>query len=416
LGVRKVEHGWVRVAEITVHYDRYFSRLPDEEFEALKEAIRGRGPDFSLEHPITVNAARGHHILRDGYNRLAIFRELGYEKIYSIIRVFDDDKEALEDAKWGSIEDNWHRGQRDPKQLIALVKEWTAGMEENQAVKLLIQRGFSKAHAYRLILVARDEELSKKVASGAISLRAALEIAQERKSKIVSHVRQTEEKPEEEVISAGEAVSELQKIAKIQRMEISAKKPRKGEVSERRGRPRKEEIPGLTAGLKKELEYAFRALGIEDESERAMLMCEAAEILGPHPVEVQVEAVKRWRESGGSIGFQQALQEAKKPEEEKVTFEDVLKEVETYCRLKNYDLKDMKDMMETVKKEYKGVEPSLALKAVRLWLTKGGTLEKALRMAKGIQEEPESPFKCPRCGAPLKCSCGWPKPSKGGGQ
>jgi len=126
--------------------------------------------------------------------------------------------------------------------------------------------------------------------------------------------------------------------------------------------------------------------------------------------------VRRWRESGGSIGFQQALQEAKKAEEEKVTFEDVLKEVETYCRIRDYPEKDVRYFVDLVKKTYKGVEPSIALRAVRLWLTKGGTLEKALKMAMGIQEEPESPFKCPRCGAPLKCSCGWPKLSRGGGQ
>jgi len=110
----------------------------------------------------------------------------------------------------------------------------------------------------RLLEVVKDEGLSKKVVEGSISLRRAIEEIQERKAKIVCNVAQTEEKPGKGVISAEEAVSELQKIAKIQRMEISAKKPRRGEVSERRGRPRKEEIPGLTAGLKKELEYAFR--------------------------------------------------------------------------------------------------------------------------------------------------------------
>jgi len=49
-----------------------------------------------------------------------------------------------------------------------------------------------------------------------------------------------------------------------------------------------------------------------------------------------------------------------------------LKEVETYCRIKNYPEKDVKYFVDLVKKEYKGVEPSIALKAVRLWLTKRG--------------------------------------------
>jgi len=44
-------------------------------------------------------------------------------------------------------------------------------------------------------------------------------------------------------------------------------------------------------------------------------MSEAAEVLGPYPVEVQSRAVRRWRESGGSISFQQALQEVMRGKE-----------------------------------------------------------------------------------------------------
>jgi len=90
------------------------------------------------------------------------------------------------------------------------------------------------------------------------------------------------------------------------------KKPRKTEISEKggnRSRPRKEKIPRLTARLRDELEKALKALGIEDESEKELLMSKAAEVLGPYPVEVQSRAVKRWRESSGLISFQQALQE-----------------------------------------------------------------------------------------------------------
>ena len=125
-------------------------------------------------------------------------------------------------------------------------------------------------------------------------------------------IRHHEEKPGEGIISEKEALSEPHKIAQIQSEEISAKKARKTEISEKggkRGRPRKEKIPGLTARLRDELEKALKALGIEDESEKELLMSEAAEVLGPYPVEVQSRAVKRWRESSGLISFQQALQE-----------------------------------------------------------------------------------------------------------
>jgi len=124
-------------------------------------------------------------------------------------------------------------------------------------------------------------------------------------------VRHHEEKPGKGVISEKEALSEPHKIAQIQSEEIS-EKPRKTEISEKggnRSRPRKEKIPRLTARLRDELEKALKALGIEDESEKELLMSKAAEVLGPYPVEVQSRAVKRWRESSGLISFQQALQE-----------------------------------------------------------------------------------------------------------
>jgi len=306
--LRKVEYGWIPVDSITVPYERYWSRLSGDELEALKEVIRKRGPDFSLEHPITVNAERRRkrYVLRDGHNRLQAFRELGYRKIYAIIRIFDDDREALEDARWGSIEDNWHRGQRDPKQLIELVKKWTAGMELSEAVKTLTERGFSRSYAYQLVGITRNDQLYDKVIKGELTIHDAVKCLT---------VRQPEEKPGKGIISEKEAVSEPQKPTKTRRGRISAKK-------QRGGRPRKEQIPGLTAGLRDELMRAFKALGIEDESERTLLMSQAAEVLGDYPVKTQMEAVKRWRESGGSISFQEALERVKK-EEAKEKVEEV---------------------------------------------------------------------------------------------
>ena len=284
----------------------------------MRRVIRERGEEFSLENPVKVNAANGGGllILRDGFNRLKIFRELGYKHIYAIIRVFEKEEEAVEDAKWGSIEDNWHRGQRDPRQLIELVKKWTADMDEGEVAKLLIGRGFSRSYAYDLVGIVRDEELSEKVIDGEISLRRAIELIRERKSKIVSDVGQIGEKPGEGVIFEKEAPSELHKLPQTRRKEISPKKPRRKKISRKGGRPRKEKIPGLTARLRDELERAFKALGIEDESTRTMLMSEAAEVLGSYPVEIQSKAVRKWREGGGSMSFQQALQEVKKAEKE----------------------------------------------------------------------------------------------------
>ena len=307
--MRKVEYGWIPVDSITVPYERYWSRLSGDELEALKEVIRKRGPDFSLEHPITVNAERRRkrHVLRDGHNRLQAFRELGYRKIYAIIRIFDDDREALEDARWGSIEDNWHRGQRDPKQLIELVKKWTAGMELSEAVKTLTERGFSRSYAYQLVGITRNDQLYDKVIKGELTIHDAVKCLT---------VRQPEEKPGKGVISEKEAISEFHKPPQTRRREISAKKAGKREISRKGGRPRREKIPGLTARLRDELERAFKALRIEDESTRTMLMSEAAEVLGSYPVEIQSKAVKKWREGGGSMSFQQALQEVKKAEKE----------------------------------------------------------------------------------------------------
>ena len=318
--MKEVRYDWVEVERVSVLDERYYSVLSDVELEALRQVIRERGEEFSLENPIKVNSANGGEllILRDGLNRLRIFKELGYKRIYAIIRVFEEEEEAVEDAKWGSIEDNWHRGQRDPKQLIELVKKWTKGLDEGEAAKLLVRRGFSRSYAYDLIRVVRDEELSEMVVDSEISLRRAIELIRERKSKIVSDVGQIGEKPGEGVISEKEALSELHKLPQTRRRKISPKKARKKEISKKKrgGRPRKEKIPGLTARLRDELERAFKALRIEDESTRTMLMSEAAEVLGSYPVEIQSKAVRKWREGGGSMSFQQALQEVKKAEKE----------------------------------------------------------------------------------------------------
>ena len=143
--MKEVKYDWVEADKVSVLDERYYSTLSDTELEALRQVIMERGKKFSLENPIKVNATDGAPILRDGLNRLRIFRELGYKRIYAIIRVFEREDEAVEDAKWGSIEDNWHRGQRDLRQLLEFVKKWTTGMELSKAVKTLMERGVLEA-------------------------------------------------------------------------------------------------------------------------------------------------------------------------------------------------------------------------------------------------------------------------------
>ena len=96
--VKGVKYDWVDVDKISVLDERYYSPLSDVELEALRRVIRERGEEFSLENPVKVNAANGGGplILRDGFNRLKIFRELGYKRIYAIIRVFEKEEEAVE--------------------------------------------------------------------------------------------------------------------------------------------------------------------------------------------------------------------------------------------------------------------------------------------------------------------------------
>lgn len=296
-------YDWVDVGAIEQPGERYRSPLASEELDAMRESIVRVGEEWSMDHPIAVNAVNGRLILRDGEKRLTLFRDLGHRRIFAVIRKFDDEGAAIEDAKWGSLEDNWHRGQRDPKQLIELLRRWTSGMNEGGAAKLLIEKGFSKGYAYKLARLVRDEELSERVMRGELSLRSAIELTGG-ETKVVSHVRPISEKPEKGVASGKEAKIEPHKSAQIQRRETSWRKPRR---EGKRGRPRKEEVPGLTARLKHELTRAFEKLGIKEESERERLMGEAVGALGPYPTGMQVRAVKRWREAGGGISFQQAL-------------------------------------------------------------------------------------------------------------
>lgn len=66
--------------------------------------VKERGLGFSIEHLITVNAAweKRQYVLREGYHRIQAFRELGYQRIGSMIEVFNGEEE-VEDAKWRAL-------------------------------------------------------------------------------------------------------------------------------------------------------------------------------------------------------------------------------------------------------------------------------------------------------------------------
>ena len=348
-------HDWVPVDRLTIPPSRYYSPYDEEAREMLKKRILEMGEKFSEMYPIIVNYALDSksYIVRDGSTRANIFVEARYKRIYAYIREFERDVDAFEDAKWGSLEDNWHRGPRDPRQLIGFIRSETRGMPLRDVVKILVRRGFSRRYAYKLAHVARDDELSWKVIEGRLSLNRAIEIIEER-SGAMCHM--AHEKPGEGVVSKKEAPSRSLETTKISKKEISAKEPRKREISEKpkRGRPRKEPIPGLTAGLRDELKRAFKALGIEDESERTLLMSQAAEILGDYPVKTQMEAVKRWRESGGSISFQEALERVKKEEkaEEREEAEERVEEVSEVIKAEEVEREERKAVEELRKEAY----------------------------------------------------------------
>ena len=413
---KRVRHAWVNVNRIIVSSNRYFSRPSKEVLEALEKALLKEGESFTLSNPIIVNYARdsGEYILVDGFDRLQLHRKHGFKRICCTIREFDRHVDAREDAEWGSFRINVNRGQRDAKEILSFVRKHTNALPLRRAVKILVEEGgLSRSYAYKLASVARDEKLSKSVLNGTLSLRKAIEIL-EGKAKTASHVRQIREKPGEPIISGKEAISETQKIAENRGKRISAEKPR-------RGRPRKERAPGLTASLRDSLERAFNALGVE-ESAKEILMSRAAEVLGDQPIEIQVEAVKRWRDAKGLMTFEEALEYVKgakppeRPQKRKHTIRDVLREVELGLDSIGFPEEDKQDFLKQAKKFFKKVDPELAFKAVRIWRSRGcnmafiEALEEARKGVEVPEPEEHKVFRCPRCGEMLVCpSCGWPR-------
>ncbi|MEM2216654.1 MAG: hypothetical protein QXP57_08850 [Nitrososphaerota archaeon] len=317
--LKSVKNDWVDVKDIIVPVDRYWSRLAEEEKEFIIESIKKLGEKALLSHPILLTKAEGskNMILADGFNRYDAARKAGLTRVYAAIEVYETEEEAVEVAKWKSLGENWIRGQRDPAQLIEKVKNWTSGMELNQAVKKLMEFGISRPHAYRIINIARDEELSRAVIEGRMSLRRAEEIIEERKAyeggkvDIVSHVRQDikfslleEGKPQKEAFSEKKAQIGLAKTCKTISEETSSKEAKIEEIEEEEteskvykhfGVYKHLEIP---TSIKSEMEKALEKLeeiSLIEEEDKERLMEKAYNLLKDEDSVVQREAIRLWK-------------------------------------------------------------------------------------------------------------------------
>jgi len=66
-----------------------------------------KGTGSWLQHRTSdnMNAAweKRQYILREGRHGIQAFRELRYQRIYLVVKVFDGEKEVVEDAKWGTL-------------------------------------------------------------------------------------------------------------------------------------------------------------------------------------------------------------------------------------------------------------------------------------------------------------------------
>ncbi|MEM4053606.1 MAG: hypothetical protein QW646_07660 [Ignisphaera sp.] len=314
-----MKNDWVDVKDIIVPVDRYWSKLTEEEKEFIIESIKKLGEKALLSHPILLTKAEGskNMILADGFNRYDAARKAGLTRVYAAIEVYETEEEAVEVAKWKSLGENWIRGQRDPAQLIEKVKNWTSGMELNQAVKKLMEFGISRRHAYRIVNIARDEELSKAVIEGRVSLSKAEEIIEERKAyeegkvDIVCHVAQDikfslleEGKPQKEVISEKEAQIKLAKTCEAISEEISQKEEKIEEIEKEEieskvykhfGVYKRLEVP---SSIKSEMEKALEKLeeiSLIEEEDKEKLMEKAYNLLKEEDSDTQREAIRLWK-------------------------------------------------------------------------------------------------------------------------
>jgi len=319
----EIRYDWVPVKDIVVPEDRYWSRMDPEDYESLREAVKRLGEDFSRLNPVKVATSRadGRLMLIDGANRLKAFKELGLERIFSIIAVYGSPEEAGEEARWGSVSENWIRAQRDPAQLIRLIRRWTEGMERGQAVEVICRHtNYTRRYANMLLDIAGDEEIFRRVIEEGLSIHRAVELLKEkRKVYIEETVSGENEKPKIKEISAKEAIVEEIEPTRKSPKDISAKKPSFGEIFERAVRGAERELKRRLSGtIRSEMRQVLEALGIQDEDDMRIILVIAGNVLGKEDSETQKRAIWEWKrrveEWGGrwmSVSLLEVLEEVK---------------------------------------------------------------------------------------------------------
>jgi hypothetical protein len=330
MGLVEIKYDWVSIKDIVVPEDRYWSRMESEDYESLKEAVRKLGENFSRLNPIKLATAKadGELMLIDGANRLNAYRELGLEKIFSIIAIYETMQEAEEEARWGSVSENWIRAQREPAQLIELIRKWTIGMEKSQAVQLIIKHtSYTKRYAYMLLEIAGDEEISRKIIEEGLSIYKAIELLREKGKVYISEIiSQETEKPEKPIISAREEKIEEIKPSTVISEEIKRKKPTFEEIFQKAV----EKLEGhllrpMNATLKAHMKDALSGLKIMNVDELMYILMAAENNWGKEKSDVIKKAVWIWRKKLDELGdwvkwptlnYEEILKEAREAVEE----------------------------------------------------------------------------------------------------
>jgi len=409
------EYDWIEIKDIIVPENRYRSILSEEEKKELEEEVMESWEKFFFEKPILLSASTtGKIYLRDGGNRLEAAKKAKLPKVYCCIRVFDREEEALHDAVFGSLRDNWSRGQKDPKQLLKLVKTWLQELGKDKTIKLLKEK-FSKAYSYRLIQIIEDEALTQKVISGEISIREAIKILESEEGKVYieSHVRLERGKPVSEEISAREPISEDISAVATSGKEISARKPRIEEIFKKAVEDAERELGRpMNATLKAEMEHTLQSLKIMNLEELKYILLAVENNWGNEKSEVQKKAVRIWRRKLDELGdwrkwynldYAGILDEARREIEEEKKAKRVEKEYgEVYREPKPREPREVKPIevkpVEATRVEVRA-EPSIK------------TEESAEKMVEEVVEEATKEFErafvsmFPRLGKPYFSKC-----------
>jgi len=111
-------------------------------YKDLRSSIHGEG----LQEPVVVSAKGDRYVLRVGYHRTLICRELGFSDIPALIRVYN----KPEDAYIANLAENLHRKNLRPYETANAC--WKLHKEFGLPIDKLIERvKISKSYAYNLI-------------------------------------------------------------------------------------------------------------------------------------------------------------------------------------------------------------------------------------------------------------------------